>query len=91
MISTFKLKQQTIEGIYLNDLFGQASEIAAFAGKIGSSGFALSVIENSVTFSGVDGYGDVVVRSGQVVTFTSGEVQVHNRDEFFNLYEEHVM
>lgn len=92
MISKFKLKQQTIEGIDLSALFDQAGEIAAFAGKIGSKGFSFDVMAGTVTFSGVtDTVGanrNVVVQRGEVVTFMSGAVTVQAREEFLAMYEE---
>lgn len=85
MASIFRLKAQTTQGIDVGAPVAQAAEIA---GLINASSFVVDMLNNTATFTAVEGESTIVVGAGQVVSVTDGVVSVQAREEFYAKFEE---
>ncbi len=84
MISAFRLKAQTTQGIDVEVPSVQAAEICSL---IGATSFSVDVLEGAATFT-VEGIQDpIVVKTGQVISVTAGAIAVQDRAEFYEMFE----
>lgn len=83
MISTFKPKAQLTHGIDVTHPASQASEIASM---ISATSFTADVAAGTATFEYAGG--QVTVKTGEVISVSTGAVSVQSRDDFYEAFEE---